>query len=613
MTIRLLYLLCCLSAHPIFAQIEHVEPLHWWIGMQNPEVQLLVHGAEVRELQAEIDYQGVKLKYVHSADSPNYLFLDLEISPNTQPGKFPILFKRGSETVYEWEYELQERTPNAAQRQGYTSEDVIYLITPDRFANGDPENDIVPEMKETRVDRKEGFARHGGDIQGIIDHLDYIYDMGFTALWINPLLENDQPAWSYHGYATTDYYKTDPRFGSNEQYLELSRAMKAKGMKLIMDQIVNHCGSEHWWMADPPFNNWFNFQGNYQNTNHRRTVNMDLYAAAVDKRMLEDGWFVRAMPDLNQRNPFMAKYLIQNSIWWIEYAGLGGIRMDTYPYPNKDFLSDWTCAIMKEYPNFSIVGEEWSYNPAIVAYWQRDHENHDGYVSCLPNVMDFPLLQAVTEGLLGDEAAWGEGLIKIYESLANDFLYAHPDELVIFPDNHDIDRIFTALGDAVDLHKMALTLMATIRGIPQIYYGTEIAMDNSDAPDDHGVIRTDFPGGWEGDPINAFTGKGLSPMQKEVQDYTRKLLNWRKSSPAIHHGKTLHFAPQNGLYVFFRYTEEQMVLVAINKNEETRTIDLDHYGQLLDGDDRFKDALTGEKIEGPLVIEKRSSRIVEIY
>jgi glycosidase len=510
------------------------------------------------------------------------LFIDLNISESAKAGQFNITFKfeNGEDLVQT--YELKKREKSAEDYVGFDSSDVIYLITPDRFANANPSNDIDTTLLEKTINRKNDYARHGGDIKGITKHLDYISDMGFTAIWSCPLLTNDMPRASYHGYAMTDFYEVDPRFGTLEEYKELADKAREKGVKLIMDQVANHCGVEHWWMKDLPFKDWVNQQEVFENhqklknSSHRRTVNQDLYASQNDKKEMNEGWFVAAMPDLNQRNPFMANYIIQNSIWWIETAGLGGIRQDTYPYPDKEFMSDWAGAIMTEYPNFNIVGEEWSYNPLLIAYWQDGHVNKDGYDSNLKSTMDFAMQSNIVQGLKEQES-WGNGLVKIYDGLANDFAYATPKDILIFPDNHDMSRIFTQMGEDVVNTKMALSFQLVLPRTVQFYYGTEILMNDTANPGDHGLIRTDFPGGWEGDATNAFTGKGLTDAQKDMQSYLKKLLNYRKTSNAIHEGKTLHFAPEQGVYVLFRILGDETVVHILNKNDKPIDLDLSRF------------------------------------
>ncbi|PWH83519.1 alpha-amlyase [Algibacter marinivivus] len=571
--------------------INRVEPLNWWVDFKDSTLQLLVHHPKISERTTEISYQGVSIEKVHQADSPNYLFIDLNISENTKAGKFNITFKKEGKDDLIQTYELKSRIKPAKEYLGFDSSDAIFLITPDRFANGDESNDIVEGLNETKIDRTDGYARHGGDIRGIINKIDYIHDLGYTCIWSTPVLINDMHQGSYHGYAITDYNKVDPRFGTLEDYKELSSKLQEKGMSLIMDQVANHCGLEHWWMKDLPFKDWVNNQKNYEDninnwtwdknigSNHRRTTNQDLYASKSDKNGNADGWFVSAMPDLNQRNPFMAKYIIQNSIWWIETIELGGIRQDTYPYPDKNFMADWAGAIMNEYPNFSIVGEEWSYNPLLVAYWQTGNNNKDGYESNLKSTMDFPMIKFIKEGL-NEEESWDKGLIKMYEGLANDFNYANPNDIMIFMDNHDKSRVFTEFDENITKTKMAMSYMLCLPRTAQVYYGTEILMNDTEKPGDHGLIRTDFPGGWPDDKVNAFNGDGLTDEQKDMQSFMKKVLNYRKHSKAIHKGKTVHFVPQGGVYVLFRVFEDETVVHIINKNEKPIILDLDRFEEV---------------------------------
>ena len=581
--------------------IQRVEPPNWWVGFQSPELQLLIHHPNVSNATPEISYPGVTLKNVNKADSPNYLFLDLELLEDVKAGKFNINFKFDNGEKLVQTYELKSREKTSDDYVGFDSSDVIYLITPDRFANANPENDIDSTLLEKAVDRNNDYARHGGDIEGIIQHLDYIDEMGFTAIWPTPLLTNDMPRHSYHGYAMTDFYQIDPRFGTLQDYRELSDKSREKGIKLVMDQVANHCGVEHWWMKDLPFKDWLNQQetflnhGKLKNSNHRRTTNQDSYASEIDKKGMSEGWFVPSMPDLNQRNPYMAKYLIQNSIWWIETAGLGGIRQDTYPYPDKEFMGHWAGVIMNEYPNFSIVGEEWSYNPLLIAYWQDGHVNKDGYDSNLKSSMDFAMQSNIVQAL-NEEESWDRGLVKIYEGLANDFAYTSPKDILVFPDNHDMSRIFTQLKGNITNTKMALSYILTLPRIPEIYYGTEILMADFEKPGDHGLIRSDFPGGWEGDAINAFTGEGLTEAQKDMQSFLKKLLNYRKTSKAIHEGKTIHFAPEHGVYVLFRISENESVVHVLNKNENPIDLDLNRFEEIGLNGKNLKNIVTEEEI-----------------
>ncbi|MCA0132571.1 glycoside hydrolase family 13 protein [Winogradskyella alexanderae] len=603
--------------------INKIEPPNWWVGFKSEALQLLVHHAEIGSYTPEISYSGISIEKVHKANSPNYLFLDLQILETAQPGKFNITFKKENADNLVQTYELKEREKSAEDYLGFDSSDAIFLITPDRFANADPSNDIIETMNEKDINRNDGYARHGGDIKGIIEHIGYIKNLGFTTVWPCPLLTNDMPQGSYHGYAITDYYEVDPRFGSNQDYRVLADELRSNGMKLIMDQVANHCGLEHWWMKDLPFKDWVNYQEHYEaninnwngetvkRSSHRRTTNQDAYASKKDKSEMTDGWFVYGMPDLNQRNPFMANYIIQNSIWWIETLGLGGIRQDTYPYPDKQFMSDWAGSIMNEYPNFNIVGEEWSSNPLLIAYWQDGHANPDGYNSNLRSTMDFAMQEKVVAGLKNEET-WGTGLKEIYVALANDFSYTRPEDILVFPDNHDMSRIFTQLDGDITNTKMALSYMAVLPRTFQMYYGTEILMDDFDNPGDHGLIRTDFPGGWEGDVVNAFTGENLEPEKRKMQTFISKLLNYRKDSKAIHSGETVHFAPENNTYVLVRYNKDETVVHIMNKNEKAYDLDLQRFDELQLNGKTLKNIITGETIvwEDSIKLSEKGSVIL---
>lgn len=593
------------------SQIDRIEPTFWWAGMKNTELQLMVHGKNISDTKPVISYEGVEIKSVSLVENPNYMFIDLGLSPDVKSGSFDIKFMKGDNIFASFKYDLKERITGSSKREGFNSSDVLYLLMPDRFANGDPSNDEIKGMKEG-PDRKDPYGRHGGDIQGIIDHLDYISAMGFTAVWLNPVLENDQPEGSYHGYAVTDFYRVDRRFGTNEDYRKLGDIASSRGIKLIMDMIFNHCGSEHWWMYDIPSKDWINFFPDYVITNHRRTVNQDPHASNYDSRIYTDGWFVPTMPDLNLRNPFMANYLIQNSIWWIEYVGLSGIRMDTYPYPYKEAMAEWNKRVLLEYPDFNIVGEEWTINPAIVSYWQRGQTNLDGYRGDLPSLMDFPLQNALSMALTEPED-WSSGLIRIYETLANDFLYPDPGNLVVFPDNHDMSRFFMQVGMNVDLFKLGIAFILTTRGIPQIFYGTEILMTHTEG-NDHGHIRKDFPGGWQGDKINGFTGRGLTSSESEIKGYFKKLLNWRKNCKPVQNGKLTHFVPQDGIYVYFRYNDEGKVMVILNKNDHEQILDLERFRELLDKGEKGREVISGKVIElkDEIVLEPMTPMIIEL-
>ncbi|OHB82408.1 MAG: alpha-amlyase [Planctomycetes bacterium RBG_19FT_COMBO_48_8] len=610
------YFICFifLIAPVTFAQhsIERAEPPFWWKGMRNPQLQIMIYGENVAELKPEIEYDGIAVTRTVLAENRNYLFIYLDIELDVTPGEFTIQFRNNENRVIDSiNYRLLPRDKDAALRKGYDNSDVMYLITPDRFANGDTRNDNIDRMPD-KVNRSDKWGRHGGDIRGIINSLDYIADLGFTAIWLNPVLENNQPKASYHGYSTTDFFKVDPRFGTNSEYKELSSKARDKGIKIIMDMIMNHCGSEHWWMNDLPSGDWINNPNNFFITNHRRTTLRDPYASNYDREHFTDGWFVPTMPDLNQRNPLLADYLIQNTLWWIEYLNLAGIRMDTYSYSDKDFMKDWACAVMDEYPDFNICGEEWSLNPAVLAYWQKGKENPDGYTSCLPGLLDFPMQNALKNALTEQES-WNAGMMNLYEMLSNDFLYANPFKHVIFPDNHDMSRIFTQLNEDVGLFKLAIAYLATMRGTPQFYYGTEILMSNT-GDNSHGNIRSDFPGGWGNDQVNAFTNQGLTKEQREVRSFIKRLLNWRKTAAAIHNGKLIHFVPVDGVYTYFRFDDEMKIMVVLNKTVSSQNVDLTRFSELFIKGATAKNIITGKEmtLNNDLTVESKEPLILEI-
>ena len=557
-------------------RIDHLEPPFWWAGMAENKLQLMVHGKNISDLEPEFFHPGIEINQVHRLSNPNYLFIDLFLSEEAIPGEFEIIFNKEGQPKTKYNYTLLKREPDSADRQGFSQADVIYLITPDRYANGDPGNDSSSQLKEKQNRLKKG-GRHGGDIQGIIDHLDYISDMGFTQIWLNPVLENDQHTYSYHGYSTTDYYNIDARFGNNELYKVLSKEAKKRGIGLVMDLILNHIGSEHWWMKDLPTIDWINNDGKFVRSNHIHESVHDPHLTESQRDLFTSGWFVETMPDLNQNYTFLANYLIQNSIWWIEYADLSGFRIDTYPYIDKNFLSIWSKRIATEYPRFNFVGEEWSSNPTMVSYWQKGSNRYDDYDSYIPSMMDFPLQEALVNGLLGNEN-WNSGIVDIFRVISNDFQYGDPYNLVVFAGNHDMKRIYSQLNEQMDLYKMAMTIINTVRGIPQIYYGTEIAMSSTG---DHGALRKDFPGGWPGDKANAFTGRSLNKKELEAQNFIRKLLNWRKENIAITMGNMIHYPVENGIYVYFRSYNEALVMVIINNNKRSKTIDPDRFNEVI--------------------------------
>jgi len=594
-------------------KIQRVEPPNWWIDMKTKDLQLLVYGKNISDYVPIINSPNVKLISYEKVKNQNYLFLNISISKNAKADTILLNFLKDDIIVDMYEFSLLDRKENASKVEGFNSSDVMYLITPDRYANGNPENDDISYMYE-RPNRDNNRGLHGGDIQGIIDNLNYIKEMGFTTIWLNPVLENNMKKSSYHGYSTTDYYKVDPRFGTNELFRELSEKANKMGIKLVMDIIPNHCGSEHWFFKDPPMDNWFNNQSGFKQTSHRRETIQDIHASEIDKKEHIDGWFVETMPDLNQKNEKMSTYLIQNTLWWIEYAELSGIRVDTYPYSDKKFMSDWTFSVMNEYPNFNIVGEEWSDNPSLISYWQKGKVNHDGYVSYLPSLMDFPLQISFAEALT-DDFGWGKGFVKPYRTLATDFVYPNPNNLLIFPDNHDMARFFTQVNNDLDLFKMGIVYYSTMRGIPQFYYGTEILMNSNENPGDHGLIRTEFPGGWPDHTKNAFTGEGLSNEERETQLFFKEVLNWRKNNKVIHEGKLIQFSPkENGIYSFFRVLEDKLVWIIFNRNNTSKIIDTFRFEELISNKEFGYDVINKKRIsiQNSILIDKKTALIIEI-
>ncbi len=591
--------------------IDHLEPASWWVGMKHHRVELMVHGEAIATLSPRLSQPGVVLADVQKVDNPNYLFVTIDIEDSAKPGAFDIEFLDGDRVAARHPFRLDAREPGSAARKGFGPSDAIYLIMPDRFANGDPGNDSVAAMREP-AERSAPNGRHGGDIAGILRHLDYIAGMGFTQLWPTPLLENDQPKFSYHGYAITDLYRIDPRFGSNEDYRALSRKARARGIGLIMDVVLNHIGSSHWWMDDPPTPDWINHGGKFVPTNHRRTAVQDPHAAPQDRAGFIEGWFSPGMPDLNQRNPHLATYLIQNSLWWIEYAGLSGIREDTFGYADTAFLGEWGKAVLAEYPGFGMVGEEWSASPATVAHWQRGKANPDGHVPYMPSMMDFPLHIALHDALKEPEGA-DTGWVRLYETLGNDYLYPDAGSLVVFAENHDTTRMLANVGGDAGLFKIAMAYVATVRGIPQFFYGSEVLMEGPRERDD-GRIRADMPGGWAGDPKSAFTGAGLSAAERDTQDYLRRLLHWRKETPVVQHGRLQHFAPVDGVYVYFRYDDDDTVMVALNRNDKATPLALDRFSKFIGATSKGRDAMTGATVplDRPLTLASKSATILGI-
>jgi glycosidase len=596
-----------------FAQapaIDRMEPPFWWAGMHDNKVQLMVHGEAIGDLTPTLNYPGARIASVTRTPNRNYLFIDLVLDPKVAPGTFDITFSGAGRTTTH-AYRLLARDPGSATRQGFSSKDAIYQIMPDRFANGDPSNDNVAGMLD-KADRKGGLGRHGGDIQGAINHLDYIADMGFTQLWPTPLIENNMPGYSYHGYAATDLYKIDPRYGSNEDFVRLSTEAKKRGIGIIQDVVLSHIGSHHWWMKDVPAPDWINYSDKFVPTQHYHTAVQDPYGAKEDADNFTRGWFVKSMPDLNQSNPLLANYIIQNNIWWIEYAKLSGLRIDTFGYSDGAFLSEYTRRIMAEYPNLNLVGEEWSTKVPVVARWQRGKDNFDGYRAYTPSLMDFPVAEAMRTALADKKG--GNVFSDVYETLSLDYLYPEPGNLVLFADNHDMSRIYSVAGEDVDKYKMAMVFMMTAPRIPQFYVGDELLFTSPTKVRDDASYRIPFPGGWAGDKVNAFTGVGLKDKPRAAQAFVRKLTNWRKSQPVIHSGRMMHYGPQNNTYVYFRYNADKKVLVAFNNNAKEMALDVDRFREMLTGVTSGVDVLTGKTFDlrSTLTLPAGASVILEL-
>ncbi len=590
--------------------LERVEPAFWWVGMKNPNLQLIVYGKDIAKSEVSLSHDGVQLKAITKVANPNYLFLDLVLMPDAKAGSFAINFQSGKKNL-QYNYELRNRVSTLNRHQGFSSKDVIYLLMPDRFANGNPKNDNIAGMLET-INRQDKYGRHGGDLKGISDNLDYIVDLGFTALWLNPALENDMPRQSYHGYAITDFYKTDARIGNNDEYVALVEKCHQKGLKVIMDMVANHCGTNYYFVKDPPMDDWVHQFPEFTRSNYRGATQIDPYKAESDFKLMLRGWFDTTMADLNQENPFVATYLVQNSIWWIEYAGLDGIRMDTYSYPYKKFLSDWAKAIFEEYPTFNIVGEVWEYFATTQAHWLKGYQNNfDNYESNLPSVTDFVLSKALGEAF-NEKDSWGKGVERIYYTLTQDRIYPNANDLVTFLDNHDTPRFLTAMGEDTRKLKMGLAALLTLRGVPQIYYGTEILLTGTD----HGEVREEFPGGWADHPKNAFTREGRTAEQNEMVDYLRNLLQWRKKKPVVSEGKFMHFVPQGNVYVYFRYDAQNAVMVLFNNHpEKIETINTQRFQERMEGFTKAIDVINGNKMLNDLskiTLPAKSALILEL-
>lgn len=597
--ITLVFIGCLITSG--YAQTKlKVEPLSWWYDLQSDSVQLMLHTDNIASYALEIE-DVVQVTAIQFVENKNYLFVDLKIPRFTVDTSFEITLTKGDRKL-SYLYHLRSQKQQAYS--GFSSEDVIYLITPDRYANGSTANDNVKGFRD-KCDLKDPYGRHGGDLQGIINKLEEIKDMGFTAIWLNPVLENNNPQGSYHGYAITDFYKVDPRMGTNLLYKEMVDKAHALGIKVIMDQVVNHCSLSHPWSDDLPTKDWYHYGLNYKQTNHSHSVTIDPYVTDGDKQLYKDGWFVETMPDLNQNNPLMARYLIQNSIWWISYLGLDGIRMDTYPYSDEDFMNQWGCTIEKEFPSFSIVGEETSDNPVLTSYWQAGSLINPN-TSCIQSMLDFPIQVSINKALLEEENYWS-GLVMLHQMLANDILYTKAENMVIFVDNHDMDRFFRQVNQDTALFKMGLSMVYTLRGIPQVFYGTEYAFQNQTERHD-GEIRQDMLGGFD------HTQNEPSKEEKAAKSFLKELGQWRLQSEAVRKGAFRHYRVENGIYVYFRYTENEKVMVVVNKNNSATELTLERFSDMLEGVEEYKhyNSSLYQDLGDKLELDRTSVSILEL-
>ena len=593
--------------------VDRIEPTNWYVGMKDTSLQLMVYGKDVRNADVEINYPGVRIDSIARLDSPNYLLVYLNID-GAKAGEMTLNFKQGKQSK-KVKYELRDRAMAGDKRIGFTNEDVLYMLMPDRFANGNPQNDVIKTMRDKTCDRNAPSLRHGGDLEGIRQHLDYFKELGVTTLWFTPGLENDNPSdgksSSYHGYATTDYYKVDPRFGTNDEYKRLIDEAHQNGLKVVMDMIFNHCGYYHPWVADLPSKDWLNTpewledqaKGNkdgiiktnekYLQTNGKLTTVLDPYASKFDLRQTVDGWFVPTMPDLNQRNPHVLKYLIQNSEWWIETVGIDGIRMDTYPYADADAMALWMKTINNEYPNFNTVGEAWVTEPAYTAALQKDSKLSEKN-SHLKTVMDFAFFDRINQAKNEETDDWFSGMNRVYNVFCYDYLYPNPKSVMAFVENHDTDRFLGEGKDTVAL-KQAMALLLTINRIPQVYYGTEVLMNGTKAITD-GYVRCDYPGGWTGDKHNAFTAEGRTKAENDMFYWMSRLLHWRQGNEVITKGSQTQFCTHKGIYVIARQYNGKNVMTIINGKREANELDVKRYAEIIGNAEKAIDVTTGRNV-----------------
>ena len=601
-----LSLILCVMTIRAAVKIDRIDPANWFVGMKNTSLQLMVYGENIRQADVTTDYDGVKIDSIVRLDSPNYLLVYLNLE-GVKPGEMTLNFKNGK-AVKKVKYELKAREKRGEERMGFTNADVLYMLMPDRFADGNPDNNDIKGMNPYKTDRSQPSLRHGGDLEGIRRHLDYFKELGVTALWFTPVLENNSPGGSYHGYATTDYYRVDPRFGTNDEYRRLTDEAHAKGLKIVMDMIFNHCGFEHPWIKDMPSKDWLNtpewlydrkdktkaeVNRKYMQTTYKLTPTVDPYASAIDLKETVDGWFVPSMPDLNQRNPHVIRYLIQNSIWWIETVGIDGIRMDTYPYADADAMALWMKTIDEEYPNFNVVGETWVSDPPYTAAWQKDSKISQRN-SYLKTVMDFSFHAKINQAKYENTDGSGNGMNRIYENFVYDYLYPNPSSVMAFVENHDTDR-FLGNGRDTTALKQAMAILLTVKRIPQLYYGTEILMNGTKEKTD-GYVRKDFPGGFPGDDHNAFTAGGRTPEENAMFTWLSRLLHWRQGNDVITKGSQTQFIPYNGVYVIARRYNGKNVMTVVNGTGRTTVFAVRRYAEVIGHNTEAKDVLTDRTV-----------------
>ena len=618
-----LSMILCVMTIRAAVKIDRIDPANWFVGMKNTSLQLMVYGENIRQAYVTTDYDGVKIDSIVRLDSPNYLLVYLNLE-GVRPGEMTLNFKNGK-AVKKVKYELKAREKRGEERTGFTNADVLYMLMPDRFADGNPDNNDIKGMNPYKTDRSQPNQRHGGDLEGIRRHLDYFKELGVTALWFTPVLENNSPGGSYHGYATTDYYRVDPRFGTNDEYRRLTDEAHAKGLKIVMDMIFNHCGFEHPWINDMPSKDWLNtpewlydrkdktkaeVNRKYMQTTYKLTPTVDPYASAIDLKETVDGWFVPSMPDLNQRNPHVIRYLIQNSIWWIETVGIDGIRMDTYPYADAGAMALWMKTMDEEYPNFNVVGETWVSDPPYTAAWQKDSKISQRN-SYLKTVMDFSFHAKINQAKYEDTDGSGNGMNRIYENFVYDYLYPDPSSVMAFVENHDTDRFLGNGRDTAAL-KQAMAILLTVKRIPQLYYGTEILMNGTKEKTD-GYVRKDFPGGFPGDDHNAFTAGGRTPEENAMFTWLSRLLHWRQGNDVITKGSQTQFIPYNGVYVIARQYDGKNVMTVVNGTGKTTVFAVKRYAEVIGHNTEAKDVLTDRTVslKDDTQLEPRKVMILE--